>query len=39
MFLANDGNYRELRYFTPWSRIHDLDKHSLPPSIALITGR
>ncbi|CAD8047094.1 unnamed protein product [Paramecium primaurelia] len=37
MYLADDGNYRESRYFTPWSKeIEDLE---LPPIIQIATGQ
>jgi NAD+ synthase (glutamine-hydrolysing) len=39
MFLANDGNYRETRWFTAWSRIHDIDEHVLPKAIRDVTGQ
>uniref|UniRef100_A0A7S2GF13 Glutamine-dependent NAD(+) synthetase n=2 Tax=Octactis speculum TaxID=3111310 RepID=A0A7S2GF13_9STRA len=45
IFLANDGNYREMRYFTPWyidpskPGFGDLQDYYLPSSIAEITGQ
>lgn len=39
MWMANDGNYRELRYFTPWSRRGETDSFPLPRSIREITGQ
>lgn len=30
MYLANDGNYREMRYFTPWNRPQYYEKYQLP---------
>lgn len=39
MWLANDGNYRELRFFTPWMRPHENDTFALPPAIAEVTGQ
>lgn len=30
MYLANDGNYREMRYFTPWTRRGQVDEFYLP---------
>lgn len=39
VFLANDGNYREMRWFTSWSRFRDLDRHTLPKAIFEITGQ
>lgn len=38
LFLANDGNYRESRWFTPWTR-RDLDTHTLPRAIRSLTGQ
>ncbi|XP_048132848.1 glutamine-dependent NAD(+) synthetase isoform X1 [Rhodamnia argentea] len=34
MWLANDGNYRELRWFTPWKQKNQLDDFQLPIEIA-----
>eukprot|EP00475_Leptophrys_vorax_P032561 TRINITY_DN5040_c0_g1_i1.p1 TRINITY_DN5040_c0_g1~~TRINITY_DN5040_c0_g1_i1.p1 ORF type:complete len:716 (+),score=148.75 TRINITY_DN5040_c0_g1_i1:37-2148(+) len=39
LFLANDGNYRETRWFTSWSRTHDIDEHVLPNAIRELTGQ
>ena len=46
MFMANDGNYREMRYFTPWIPARsskfafgELEKFLLPPVIQKITGQ
>jgi NAD+ synthase (glutamine-hydrolysing) len=39
LFLANDGNYREMRWFTGWQRIYELDEHQVPQSIRAITGQ
>lgn len=33
MWLANDGNYRELRWFTAWKR-RDLEDFQLPSEIS-----
>ncbi|KAJ9142062.1 Glutamine-dependent NAD(+) synthetase [Pleurostoma richardsiae] len=33
LFLANDGNYREMRYFTPWSRPQHWENYYLPPFV------
>ena len=44
VYLANDGNYREMRYFTPWfvdpSRpgLGPLEEFRLPPSLQALTG-
>jgi len=37
MWLANDGNYRELRYFTPWTRHQQWEDHYLPRIIQAVT--
>ncbi|GAA99384.1 uncharacterized protein L969DRAFT_93843 [Mixia osmundae IAM 14324] len=37
LWLANDGNYRELRYFTPWTRHRQTEEHYLPRMIKAIT--
>lgn len=34
MWLANDGNYRELRWFTTWKQTEHLDNFLLPPGIS-----
>lgn len=39
LWLANDGNYREMRYFTPWSRPRYYEQHYLPRIITKITGQ
>lgn len=39
MWMANDGNYRELRYFTPWARRGETDEFVLPRIIKKITGQ
>lgn len=39
LYLANDGNYREMRYFTPWSRPKYHESYQLPKSIQKITGQ
>ncbi|KAJ1944719.1 glutamine-dependent NAD(+) synthetase, partial [Kickxella alabastrina] len=38
MHLANDGNYRELRWFAPWTKRAQVDDFVLPRFIAQITG-
>lgn len=30
LWLANDGNYREMRYFTPWARVGHHEQYSVP---------
>lgn len=37
MWLANDGNYRELRYFTPWAKHRQWEDHYLPRMIQAVT--
>ncbi|KAK9793458.1 hypothetical protein WJX73_010827 [Symbiochloris irregularis] len=37
--LADDGNYRESRYFSTWKRRRTLDQFNLPPSIQELTGQ
>ncbi|KAI5960676.1 QNS1 [Candida pseudojiufengensis] len=39
LFLANDGNYREMRYFTPWNRPKYYEEHNLPRHITKITDQ
>lgn len=39
IWLANDGNYREMRFFTPWMRIGEVDEYALPPCIREVTGQ
>ncbi|GJE90327.1 glutamine-dependent NAD(+) synthetase [Phanerochaete sordida] len=39
MWLANNGNYRELRYFTPWMKHRQVEDHYLPRIIARATGQ
>ncbi|ORY33585.1 glutamine-dependent NAD(+) synthetase with GAT domain-containing protein [Rhizoclosmatium globosum] len=33
MFLANDGNYREMRWFTAWTKTREFDTFTLPQII------
>ncbi|KAK4067814.1 hypothetical protein Trihar35433_6374 [Trichoderma harzianum] len=33
IYLANDGNFRENRFFTPWDRPRYVEKYNLPPQI------
>uniref|UniRef100_F7H257 Glutamine-dependent NAD(+) synthetase n=1 Tax=Macaca mulatta TaxID=9544 RepID=F7H257_MACMU len=37
MALANEGNYRELRWFTPWSRSRHTEEYLLPRMIQDLT--
>lgn len=41
MFLAEDGNYREGRYFTGWpkEKLEVLEEYVLPAKIQMITGQ
>lgn len=39
MWLANDGNYRELRFFTPWTKYRQTEEHFLPRIIKELTGQ
>jgi NAD+ synthase (glutamine-hydrolysing) len=39
MWLANDGNYRELRYFTPWMKPREWEDHYLPRIVHAVTGQ
>lgn len=38
MYLANDGNYREMRYFAPWPP-KKIEQYYLPRMISKITGQ
>jgi len=37
MWLANDGNYRELRYFKPWTKHRQTEEHFLPRMVQAVT--
>ena len=37
MWLANDGNYREMRYFTPWMKHRQWEDHYLPRIVQAVT--
>lgn len=39
LYLANDGNYREMRYFTPWNRPKYYEEFQLPKRIAKLSGQ
>lgn len=39
LLLANDGNYREMRYFTPWIKTQYVEEYILPRIIRDITGQ
>ena len=38
IWLANDGNYREMRYFTPWERPRHVEDYQLPRMIQKLQG-
>ncbi|KAF7558860.1 hypothetical protein G7046_g5298 [Stylonectria norvegica] len=38
MWLANDGNYREMRHFTPWCHPHGTEEYHLPRMIRDLQG-
>lgn len=38
MHLANDGNYREMRWFTPWMRPQEWEDFHLPRALQKIQG-
>lgn len=37
IWLANDGNYREMRFFTPWMKTGVVEHFVLPPVIQKVT--
>ncbi|KAJ2759076.1 glutamine-dependent NAD(+) synthetase, partial [Coemansia nantahalensis] len=39
MHLANDGNYREPRWFAAWTKAREVEPLALPPAIARLTGQ
>ncbi|XP_033097671.1 glutamine-dependent NAD(+) synthetase-like [Anneissia japonica] len=39
MALCNHGNYRELRWFTPWSKLKQVEDFYLPQILRDITGQ
>lgn len=39
MWLANDGNYREMRYFTAWAKHRQTEEHYLPRIVQQVTGQ
>ena len=39
MCLANDGNYREMRWFVPWTRLHHVEEYTLPRFISNKNGQ
>lgn len=38
MWLANDGNYREMRHFTPWMRPRETEMFHLPKMLGEVQG-
>lgn len=38
MWLANDGNYREMRFFTPWMHPREVEDYHLPRMLQEIQG-
>ncbi|EGX93075.1 glutamine-dependent NAD(+) synthetase synthase [Cordyceps militaris CM01] len=38
LFLANDGNFREMRFFTPWKAPRHVEQYYLPPRIQKLQG-
>ncbi|KAI3635108.1 hypothetical protein MIR68_006674 [Amoeboaphelidium protococcarum] len=39
LYLANDGNYRESRWFTPWLKHRSSEDYHLPQSVSQVTGQ
>ncbi|KAI9159424.1 glutamine-dependent NAD(+) synthetase [Blastocladiella emersonii ATCC 22665] len=39
LLMANDGNYREMRWFTPWMQPRTTEDHVLPRMVAAATGQ
>ena len=37
--MCDDGNYRETRWFTAWTRRHELEEFSLPRMITEVSGQ
>lgn len=33
LYLANEGNFREMRFFTPWKRPRHVEQYFLPPRV------
>lgn len=38
MFLANDGNFREMRHFAPWNRPKYCEQYQLPTKFQELQG-
>lgn len=39
LYLADDGNYRETRWFTSWKKRNQVEDHLLSRSLASVTGQ
>ncbi|KAM4602403.1 glutamine-dependent NAD(+) synthetase [Polymixia lowei] len=39
MRMANNGNYRELRWFSPWNQLRCVEEYFLPRMIQEVTGQ
>ncbi|XP_061886185.1 glutamine-dependent NAD(+) synthetase isoform X3 [Entelurus aequoreus] len=39
MLMANHGNYREMRWFSPWTKFRKVEEYFLPRMIQLVTGQ
>ncbi|KAG0258698.1 glutamine-dependent NAD(+) synthetase [Actinomortierella ambigua] len=39
LYMANDGNYREMRWFTPWTKHRQVEDFYLPRIIQSVTGQ
>ncbi|XP_051797998.1 glutamine-dependent NAD(+) synthetase isoform X1 [Acanthochromis polyacanthus] len=39
MMMANYGNYREMRWFSPWNQLRQVEEYFLPRMIQEITGQ
>uniref|UniRef100_A0A3Q4BJK3 Glutamine-dependent NAD(+) synthetase n=1 Tax=Mola mola TaxID=94237 RepID=A0A3Q4BJK3_MOLML len=39
MMMANNGNYREMRWFSPWNHLRQVEEYFLPRMIQEITGQ
>lgn len=38
-YLAMDGNYREMRYFTPWTKHGEIEEYYLPEFVVNLIGQ
>uniref|UniRef100_A0A3B4GTH4 Glutamine-dependent NAD(+) synthetase n=1 Tax=Pundamilia nyererei TaxID=303518 RepID=A0A3B4GTH4_9CICH len=39
MLMANHGNYREVRWFSPWNKLRSVEEYFLPRMIQEVTGQ